>query len=489
MRRLTILMLLALGAVVGGAWPVDAQTTVTQATITPAPYPYGYPVITLPAGGAITMCNGCAVRTDTTSGHTFSLSGYTGSVYSPVLTVTNAATPTLTMGSQGLTFNGSVLLADAANVLALKNADTAQEFRVYGATTGTKYASLSHTGSAGHISSYASLLIGSYGVDYWKFDTTNGNLLTAVDGVGGIGAPSATRPGYINIGGRTLTANTQPALNIAETWNDGAGGTVTFTGIKGNWTDTASAAGSLLMDLQVGSVSKFKVTKAGDITTGGSVYSGAAVMAGATSPIYWNGRTALYSRADGYLSFQGIAANLPGFQITAGTPPTLTVIGGDGAAATNLAVSGTLTVSGMVSLFGTGQVALNTNSVDGAPGYDVDNANLYLNYHGYAGGYTRDRNTVIADGKAGAIATFTGSTKATTLAGTLTVSGASVTIPYLASTTGTRYVCSDTSGVLSASASACSGTDPDALAAQVNALSLTVAQLQAELAALKGGRQ
>jgi hypothetical protein len=51
--------------------------------------------------------------------------------------------------------------------------------------------------------------------------------------------------------------------NLAATWN--ASGT-TFTGIGLNVTDTASAAGSLLMDLQVGGTSQFKVSKGGRIT-------------------------------------------------------------------------------------------------------------------------------------------------------------------------------------------------------------------------------
>lgn len=51
-------------------------------------------------------------------------------------------------------------------------------------------------------------------------------------------------------------------FNMADTWN--AGGT-TFTAIKMNVTDTASAAGSLLMDLQVGGASKFNVRKDGRV--------------------------------------------------------------------------------------------------------------------------------------------------------------------------------------------------------------------------------
>ena len=53
--------------------------------------------------------------------------------------------------------------------------------------------------------------------------------------------------------------------SLADTWNDGG---TTFTGIGLNVTDTASAAGSLLIDLKVGSVSKFSVRKDGVLTVG-----------------------------------------------------------------------------------------------------------------------------------------------------------------------------------------------------------------------------
>ena len=49
--------------------------------------------------------------------------------------------------------------------------------------------------------------------------------------------------------------------DLSDQW--AASGTV-FTGIKLNVTDTASAAGSLLADFQVGGVSKFKVPKNGN---------------------------------------------------------------------------------------------------------------------------------------------------------------------------------------------------------------------------------
>lgn len=54
-------------------------------------------------------------------------------------------------------------------------------------------------------------------------------------------------------------ANTN-IFDMLDTWNNVA---TTFTSVKMNVTDTASAAGSLLMDLQVGGASKFNVQKDG----------------------------------------------------------------------------------------------------------------------------------------------------------------------------------------------------------------------------------
>lgn len=60
-------------------------------------------------------------------------------------------------------------------------------------------------------------------------------------------------------------ANTTPAINLGVTWNT----TGAPTALKINVTNTASDAASLLIDLQVGGVSQFKVSKAGLITTTG----------------------------------------------------------------------------------------------------------------------------------------------------------------------------------------------------------------------------
>lgn len=66
----------------------------------------------------------------------------------------------------------------------------------------------------------------------------------------------------LTLTGATVTTS-QPVLNLSQTWNAGA---VTFTGLKFNATDTASAAASLLLDLQVGTVSQFNLSKSGVAT-------------------------------------------------------------------------------------------------------------------------------------------------------------------------------------------------------------------------------
>lgn len=67
--------------------------------------------------------------------------------------------------------------------------------------------------------------------------------------------------------------------NLAQEWN--AAGT-TFTAIKMNVTDTASAAGSLLMDLQVNGVSKTQISKTGGIFSASGLRLGAIALASAT---------------------------------------------------------------------------------------------------------------------------------------------------------------------------------------------------------------
>jgi len=99
--------------------------------------------------------------------------------------------------------------------------------------------------------------------------SSGGNLVLG-DGVG-VTYDATNRA--LTLGGATVTTS-NPVLNLSQTWNAGA---VAFTGLKFNVTNTASAAGSLLADLQVGGTSGFSIDKAG-IVTGGALNSGAFVL-------------------------------------------------------------------------------------------------------------------------------------------------------------------------------------------------------------------
>lgn len=102
----------------------------------------------------------------------------------------------------------------------------------------------------------------------WIFNPFTGKL----DQTGA--AASVTAPLTLSSG--TITTS-QPILDLSQTWN--ASG-VTFTGLKFNATSTASASASLLLDLQVGGTSKFKVDKTGAGTFAGAVSGASYIAAG-----------------------------------------------------------------------------------------------------------------------------------------------------------------------------------------------------------------
>lgn len=119
-------------------------------------------------------------------------------------------------------------------------------------------------GKAGAVSG-ASLALGG---------ATIGSNALAVTGL-------ALLTGTATITGGTVTVST-PVISATQTWNDGA---VTFNGLFLNVTSTASAAASKLIDLQVGGVTQFNVTKAGLLTVAGGVTL-AGALAGATTGVF-----------------------------------------------------------------------------------------------------------------------------------------------------------------------------------------------------------
>ena len=111
----------------------------------------------------------------------------------------------------------------------------------------------------------------------------------------------------LNIGDTVLSGSGSLAgslVNLTQTWNT----TGTPTAVKLNVTDTTSNASSILLDLQVGGVSKFKVQKGGALTSSGLV-AGIDLRAAAGNDIYWSGRSVMASSSDGNIVLYNASKN------------------------------------------------------------------------------------------------------------------------------------------------------------------------------------
>lgn len=138
-----------------------------------------------------------------------------------------------------------VLVRDAANTLAQRNSTNAQTFRIYNTYTDAS----------------------NYERGFMRWAT---NVLEIGAEAAGTGTQRQLR---FPLG--TVTASTP--LSITQTWNSAG---VTFTGIQANITDTASASGSLLMDLQVGGSSVFRVDKNGSAYVRQGAYNQSGLVFG-----------------------------------------------------------------------------------------------------------------------------------------------------------------------------------------------------------------
>jgi hypothetical protein len=108
----------------------------------------------------------------------------------------------------------------------------------------------------------------------------------------------------LTLTGATVTTSA-PLFDVTQTWNAGA---TTFTAIKMNVTDTASASASLLLDLQVGGTSQFSVSK-----------SGQAIAADGTAAA-----PALRFSSDSGMGFYRVATNTLGISFSSAVAHVLT---------------------------------------------------------------------------------------------------------------------------------------------------------------------
>lgn len=120
---------------------------------------------------------------------------------------------------------------------------------------------------------------------YINSGNASGPLTLAANGQSGL--TLAANTGYSTISGASMgAASTNSALTVNATWNDAG---TTFKGaLLVNVTNTNSNTASLLADFQVGGVSQFNISRAGVVTTTGTINSGASIATGATGQLRLN---------------------------------------------------------------------------------------------------------------------------------------------------------------------------------------------------------
>jgi hypothetical protein len=194
-------------------------------------------------------------------------------------------------GAHTITWPGSVTWAGAtAPTLSASGVDVLQFVTGNGGTNWYGWVERDETAAAGLLSATTTVNVSS------ATAPSSGQVLTATSSTaatwqtpsGGSPAGSGTEVQYrvdgttfgamagtawdnttrsLTMTGATVTASA-PVLDLSQTWNNAA---VPFTGLKFNVTNTASAAASLVVDVQVGGVSILKADKTGVITAGAAV--------------------------------------------------------------------------------------------------------------------------------------------------------------------------------------------------------------------------
>lgn len=144
----------------------------------------------------------------------------------------------------------------------------------------------------------------------------------------------------ISVTGGTVTTSA-PVFTSDQTWN--AGG-VTFVAQLLNITDTASAAASLLVDLQVGGVSKFKVDKSGNVTVAAKLTVVGAIdptdiSVTGTTPFYDSTSSTAAISAAGHGRIRFVTGT--GWQVSSDGAAYVTLATGVGSLAATLAVGNT----------------------------------------------------------------------------------------------------------------------------------------------------
>lgn len=184
-------------------------------------------------------------------------------------------------GGGGLTIGTTTITGGTDTRILRNNAGVLGEYTL----TGTGTVAVMQTGAALitpalGVATGTSLALGG---------ATIGSNVLAVTG-------SVLHNGVVGASMLTLTGATQtasfPVLDATQTWNNAG---VVFTALKVNITNTASATGSLLFDVQAGGISQFNVGKSGQLLANGSL-----VFGGSNSGLVGNNALTLGNQNSAY---------------------------------------------------------------------------------------------------------------------------------------------------------------------------------------------
>lgn len=230
-------------------------------------------------------------------------------------TLTTAAQPNITSTGTltGLNVNGNITAANITANTGVFTGNGSGLSQIAGANVTGTVANATYAVSAGSATTAGTV-------------TTNAQPnITSVGALTGLTVSGTTNLGRTTVSSGTVTANTH-ALTVLQTWNNSS---VQFSALEANIIDTASAANSLLFDLQVSSVSKFAVSKEGNVFFSGTITgNGAGLSAIAGANVTGTVANATYATSAGSATTatSATSATTAG-TVTANSQPNITSVG------------------------------------------------------------------------------------------------------------------------------------------------------------------
>jgi hypothetical protein len=195
----------------------------------------------------------------------------------------------------------TLLQRDAAGTLAQKNSTNAQEFRVYGSTTGPKYLSLKHDGTNGIVSVVGggSLLLGSMTVPSGTDQLTARNTTDTLTNKTLTGASNGNTVALLNFQGPQAQVTGTGALVTLYTYSLPANTLATGKGIRVTAV-VAHSVGTASVSYQANFGATAVVVNSSSNTVGVNMYRATVFATGTSAEIAFNEQSANATPVSGF---------------------------------------------------------------------------------------------------------------------------------------------------------------------------------------------